>query len=376
MYVKRMWIPVSVLILSWAALITLSCSNGTDLFGEYRGVNLIEGYGFDYDGWTADWSESYYMNFEAVTAADAGGTTGLPDGAAVYRLEIPNLMPDGDFEATTVPNPPDNWTPGGVGTVVTAATGISGTTMVYDCPDKTDKINFSLSNLADSFNAGSFYTIRFDFIVGSALFDYHNGTNTQLPVYWEIAGLSGIQPFPTAEIDSEILAVSGGTFSINTPSDIASIVQSGKIDNFRVIRTDIPYAIRLEVPSIREGKPELIPGTYRFSVYVKQEESASVTPAVLNRFRSTGVTLQVEGPYASHSDTSAAAAFHPDDENADWSSWQAISVDINDLYPSAKEEPDNVVVLSVYPHDVNDEDIGSILIAAPSLEFIPEGSSN
>ena len=372
---KRIWIPISILVLCAAALITFSCSNGNDPFEEYRGVNLIEGTGFDAGEWTADRSESYYMNFEAVTAADAGGTTGLPDGAAVYRLEVPNLMPDGDFESTSAgPLPtPTGWSATG-GTNQIVSPGIYGQSLEYNITE-TQMVDFTLSNLADGFIANKYYLIRFVLEASSAVFDYHNGV-ASLNAPWILAGLSGITAFPTANDDPEILAISsGGTFSINTPGT-GSSVQGGQLDNFRIIRTDIPYGLRLQVPSIQEGRPELIPGTYRFSVYIKQEDSASVTPAVKNRFRSAGVTLQIKGPHDSVSDFTVATAFHPDDEDADWTSWQLISTDIEDLYPSAKEEPNNAVTLSIYPTDVYDLDIGSVLIAAPSLEFIPEGSSN
>ena len=364
LHVKKLALGLVLLPL----FLLFSC-NTSDLFEEYRGVNLISSYAFDSAGWTKDRSESYYMNFESVTAAEAGTTSGLPDGAAIYRLEIPNLMPDGDFETTTAGSLPAGWSDTG-GTNQVAATGIYGQSLAYDI-DNTQRLNFTLSTVADSFSANGYYLIRFLLNQPAAVFDYHDGTSSSfLAKPWKLAGLSGVTAFPTTEDDPEILAQTGGTFSINDIAQTESIVQSGKLDNFRVVRTDISNTVSLNVPYQETDRLDLLPGTYRFSVYIKQEPASNISPTVKNRFPATGITLQIEGTPDYISNGYAYAVHYPTDEGVDWSSWTQISVDIHGLNPSS--QPDVGIDVSITPNDINDKDVGSILIASPSLEFLPD----
>ena len=76
------------IIVFFGLFITASCGL-SDLFSEYREVNLIEGYGFDNESWVPDQTLDYYMNFETPAESAALDTAGLPEGSAVMRLEIP-----------------------------------------------------------------------------------------------------------------------------------------------------------------------------------------------------------------------------------------------------------------------------------------------
>ena len=114
----------------------------------------------------------------------------------------------------------------------------------------------------------------------------------------------------------------------------------------------------------------LLPGTYRFSVYIKQEPSASISPTVKNRFRAAGITLQAAGPADAGSTTYAYAVHSPDDDGADWSAWSQVYVDIEGLNPSSQESAG--IDISITPNNINAKDVGSILVASPSLEFLPD----
>jgi len=84
----------------------ISTCQQTDLFPEYRGTNLINSIPFA--DWTPDQTDPY-MNYEQVTGTGYEPPSGH-SGAEVYRLEIKNLISNGDFETSTVGAAPAGWT--------------------------------------------------------------------------------------------------------------------------------------------------------------------------------------------------------------------------------------------------------------------------
>ena len=92
------------LLLMLMAVLFFGCP-GLDPFLDYRGTDLIAEK--DLSDWTIVHSEAYpYINFEAVTGM---GYESPVTGEAVYRLELINLFRNGDFEDSTVVNPPADW---------------------------------------------------------------------------------------------------------------------------------------------------------------------------------------------------------------------------------------------------------------------------
>lgn len=112
-------------------------------FARYAGVNLISSNGFDSGSWAVDQGATY-MSFQSVAASLTGDNSQLPSGTsnAIYRLEIKNLVPDGDFESDTVGAAPATWTlssnpptapPGPPdNTVITGAGAITGNSYSFN----------------------------------------------------------------------------------------------------------------------------------------------------------------------------------------------------------------------------------------------------
>ena len=97
----------SIAISAIALLILAGCKNNADLFEDFRGVNLIAGVDFSNAGWVAEQGATY-MDF-----SPAG--VNFTDGSPAYRLEIKNLFPNGDFDATNIGASPAGWSEMGTG---------------------------------------------------------------------------------------------------------------------------------------------------------------------------------------------------------------------------------------------------------------------
>ena len=98
---------------------------------------------------------------------------------------------------------------------------------------------------------------------------------------------------------------------------------------------------------------------------------------MLNRFPATGVSLAVDGAVNGTFtyDTQVAVA-HPTDPGANWSGWTFVTGRFAmTSIPSSSTPNAPMIQLSISPTDVTfslaKEDVGSLLIAAPRLEFIP-----
>ncbi|RKX84217.1 MAG: hypothetical protein DRP57_06375, partial [Spirochaetes bacterium] len=101
--IKLYFLGIAVLFLS---ALSLSTCKQTDLFSEYRGTNLLDGIPFT--TWVPD-QTGPYMNYEEESGTGCEPPSDHP-GEEVYRLEIKNLIPNGDFEATTAGAAPLGWT--------------------------------------------------------------------------------------------------------------------------------------------------------------------------------------------------------------------------------------------------------------------------
>ena len=388
------------LVLLLPLLVLIAC-DPVDQFGDYRDVNLIDGKGFDSGVWEPDRDESYYMNFEEVSSSIAGSTGDLPDDSGIYRLEIPNLVPNGDFEGSTVgggvPSPWVLINTSGLSSADVVDTSssydINGNTFYYDIDDKeTDRINYDMqSNLKDGFKEGKNYIIRFNIRSdGYTSFEYNDGSSGFPGYSWTLqAGTDmSIRSFPDENIISLITAQSGAThnFTIGALDPDVQRVQTAYIDNFRVVRTDIDQFVRYEVPVVDSSgsRPELIDGYYKFSVYIKEDPTNTTIQSadkVANRFPASGVTLQMALKYDDEVyKTSAPAAFHPDDEDTDWSEWTKVTLTSGDAFSVTQFGTTEKVFieLRITPTDAaqagNNKDAGSLLIASPSLEYLPDGS--
>lgn len=367
-------------------LALLSCAR-EDPFPEYRGVNLVASHGFGAD-WIADQTQPYMVFEEA--SADAGSAS--PSGGAVYRLEIRNLMPNGDFESTTAGQQPAGWTATDAGVTYyvsenkDAEFAIEGKSLYLTIPKGDWRLNFDLRNastgLSDGFKEGAMYLWRFLFRSEKEklIAEINNNADTAgILITWNqsrVGTEADIQTFPASNISYPEVSVSQGLqsyyFCIGTLS-YEQTAQTAGIDNIRITRTDLSYMIRLGLLYSEAGRLPLLSGTYRFSMYIKADPI--VTPAYPNRFPAQAVSLGIN---SSTSGTLYPAVYKPTDSGADWTNWTLVSGDFQLQIdpPASGTENEPVIELFLSPSNyVNGfwgKDIGSILIADPYLEFVSQ----
>lgn len=349
-----------------AAVIALSsCEQDPTILTEYEGVNLIANKGFDSPDWVPD-QGSTYMLFEEATGFDPPADAA---GAAVYRLEIKNLVTDGEFEENIVGGASaDAWTATGApgaAAEVAQIPDFEGNCLSFAVTQPTDTVEFDLTTISD-YREYSGYIIRF----GLKVYDekqywfyfpsYDSVTFQENLRTITIEDLSRRYEFP----DDFALTTSGYT---STPGPdtfyMTQQVQSGYIDNFRVIRSDIPLRLRITLPWADAERPENLPlvsGWYKFSVYVKSDPAAAGTP---NSFASGDVTIGVEN---------STAVFPEIDSSVSLSDWTQVSTVLFVQINTPANTAEHVLELSVSPTDLkyaNSRDSGSLLITAPSLEL-------
>ena len=308
-----------------------------DPYPEYRGVNLLEDRGLSVD----DFAESYSDGSGPVgppayvtltTPASYGSTTGLPDTnaatlATIRRLEIPNLIQNGDFaDGTTDPwitdgtgltvNAPDDGGGPGTGFVVESAGVLSDPYIAFEVQPGQgaavhldDDVNAMLISVAPG--GRYFFQARIDRTADTVVtFDFGDEDTTS---YIELDGTSWVfeepggsaDPGPEEVPDPDVprLNVPMRAIAPSASPAIASYLylgspqgdaraQSGYLDDVRVGRLDnLPQrALTIPIPATGDQLP-FVPGSYTFSVYVKSEIDAEVTPAAPNAFRSRQIVL-------------------------------------------------------------------------------------
>ncbi|GEM_PF-2511399 len=404
---RYFYLAGTVLFVSVLAFFLSGCPNNEDLFPEYRGLNLIQD--IPLSVWEPDQS-SVYMNYEQVSGSGYEPPTGH-DGADVYRLEINNLIPNGDFEASIVGAAPAGWTAvNGGGAVDTlevidqgnlgsgVASGIiDNNTMHFSLDNALDRIDFDLrdavNGAVDGLVADASYLVRFNYRTGgqlytelydssgsvynSTFFGGENGGTTNI-------SLTNLLEYPPSELkgpfpDITIGSSSSYYYSFGYKYTTGSGPQEGYIDNFRLIRTDIAYRLRLTLSFASDTPYPLLSGWYRFSIYVKRDPSAGTG----NRFQSDRVSVGISGGgVASNGETFDESSFtnhqqyYDGVDGQDWSGWSQLKVD---LFLQIPISSDDTKVMQLYVSPTDDsigslkKDIGSILISSPSLEMYPDG---
>lgn len=425
MRIKR--VAAAAILFPLALVLILTGCPDTDRFADLVGVNLIEPHPFGDGAGTSEWLVDTvadnpafsYLAFEeaSVAAAAAAGTDGLPaaGSSAVYRLELLNLFPNGDFEATPEGDTPDGWTLDALTAAVASASSssipvsigdpdaepIEGLSMFYKV-DSASLISFDFQNsdptlsLSDGFISNALYVIRADFRFAKGnifILEYSDGSIGGIKRTWEVRPLlgseTGIFSFPgdfiidDGILDSEITADSTATsFSIN--SLVSGEIHGSVIDNIRVVRSDPTHRLRFKVPYREAGRPDLVDGgTYRFSIYVHEDPThhhGEASLAVSNRFIAAAVTIGLNTVSADGTFAGAEQAFEVFSEASagEWSSsWTLISHDFPVQFekPAAGNEDAFVLELTVCPANLSGGfhsiDSGSLLISSPFLEYIP-----
>ena len=372
------------------------CPQGPGPFDNYVGVNLIEDQGvFGFQAIPSKWvldAAAVYRNFESYSAVDV--PTGAPTGAEAWRLEIKNLVLNGDFEATVPPAAPVGWASVGGATLETVSgtsESLDGVTMRLYCADGSQMVDLDVrAAAADGFNQYNTYFARFDYRTNKdgIVFEYNNmpvlpppeGTWT-----WKADGdtektFTGRYTFPPTDIVPTVTvnAAAQQHYLFNSLLSSVSRKIEGYVDNFRLIRTNQSYFVRMPIADGEAALP-LVAGAYRFSAWVKRDPD--VTPAELNRFLSSAVELSIKRIYETvdgeTSTITAVKAFH-DGVEVDLSDgqWHQVWADL----PSQEWQTEGATVsmeVGISPTDetlgAGSLDCGSILIAAPGLEMLPDG---
>jgi hypothetical protein len=329
------------------------------------------------------------MGYETVTPAFAG-TSGLPDEtAAIYRLENKNLMPDGDFEASTAgaaPNPA-YWAPTGTGTHEIRNSGhpLNNNAMFFQ-ETTTDYMTFDLDNLIDTALIYSSYVIRFS-LSGDSTGDY------QFRIDDAGVGTDFIQYIPSIAVSSQAYnfpedfdTVPQTEFSINSDTQVFRInselpgnlfSQTGYIDDVRVVKSDQMQHLQRLLPYTDTGRVdslELISGWYRFSIWVKADPGAGSN----NRFSSDAATLTISALDNDGIGGSSKSLCFSASDYSSFTNWTKIYIDTELQIDAPASSDDNVIQLFICPccsiGGARGADTGSILISSPSLEYSPTAS--
>lgn len=342
------------LLIALPFLILLTTCDFGNYYAEYEGVNLIESQSFSSADWTV--SDPVYLDFSSIAAEADAGT--FPPGAAdVHRLEVLNLVANGDFEGALA----GSWTNTGGIMNTSGVSPIYGDSLYFDL-SSDQRIDYNLTHLIDGFIDNGLYFIRFSFKADSdSLFEYNDGSSFLLRRI--ITKDEGVRTFPVGnESNFSITAQpTAPAFSIGTVRVEDGFIQDGYMDNLRITRKDtsdsLLLSLSLPYADPAEARPDLISGNYTLSLFVKSEIPDQLTPLSPNRFPSESITLKMNNAYAVHNVTS---------------DWTRVSVQGFFQIDPPADPASTVITLSVTPMNINYVDVGSLLIAAPELRFSPD----
>lgn len=381
-----------------ALLMVASCKIDNP-FAELESAEFLTDAQRQLDTVTPEWYIDYgqtttyadYVQVTYVPAAQAGTTVNLPTGYDnyIYRLSITNLIPNGDFESALSAD----WVDVGGATSNTVAdpgdTKADGEDLFHGdvlsfstIAFSTDRIELDLKIIGqDGLLSDAFYLIRFDFSSNST-----GSKNFQLQGHGEqgiwtanITTANTVYSLPSdfedPGIETQFTPETTNIFTIGT-TEAGGKAISGYMDNLRMIRTDIENRIVLEVPWSTGGtRPDLVSGFYRFSVFIKNVPLAELP---VNEFQSKNVTLGISSNLGGVGSNCNQAVHQSSDSGANWDEWTLVSVDsFIQVDEPATDPTDTVIFLYIAPTNkqvATSKDVGSILIAAPSLHYSSDGT--
>ena len=168
---------------------------------------------------------------------------------------------------------------------------------------------------------------------------------------------------------SNLIAYSGSNDALVFTT--ATNTQNILFSSLRLVRSDLPLYVSTSLPSLTSGTLQLIPGTYQFSIWVKQDPTAGTA----NRFAATGLTINITAA-TQPGNTGTFQEFVP---NTGWTSsnWTLVTfplgtVDFVDYDSQHTGTPALTIALSptnIY-NDSPSLDAGSLLVASPTLQFL------
>lgn len=331
--------------------------------------------------WTPDW-DAPYMLFEEV--ADPGAIGAAPPAALgpVYRLEILNLMPNGTFDADTSP-----WyAVGDPGIVDHDPAGF----MDIEFDAREDRVEFLISDALDATNVDEdeilplyLFKTRINSVTASFRMEYYDGQtvsgNEITPIRWQFeTPFAGEWVLFPDEFELEAVSVPatffaprdpGGTFVIGTYSPFEAI-QNIALDDFRLVRPDLPMALRLAVPYGDTGRPELSRGgTYTFRVWARTDPTAGTA----NRIGARNLSVTITNRVGEQTFPVGTSSWTVHEITNDWVEYEATVSGITFPVPADGTTP--VIEVVITPTNAGAElidlDAGSLLLSTPSLEWAP-----
>ena len=413
------------------ALMAAGCSSPS-LFSEYSDESFLSRSSFSDDAWQlmpdydfeSGTSATDYMAYSKVSSS------GGPDGGPVYRLEIKNLLKNGDFEdgngvdwfhydepsqtfnadaGTTVPTDFQVSDAFGVNLELdnyTAYFNISrdetigiilsnnGTNDAFRNPDTyiTDK-NYVFSYDYRAISLSSYFEPNWTTSSGNALGSYEFEVLGGPSGSDEGRSLDNYNYFPPLDPSSASASQQNLIKAQNdTDTDVFIIAtdspQSGYIDNITFVRDtdgDFDLRLRLKMDINHRSDLDLIPGYYKFSVYVKAENSGTNNVFDADRVE-LGIngydddnSMLVEDTMVFYKTSELHNLYSQSGESfqGNWSSsWVQLSFASDQLIqlPDISENP--VMELTISPSNPGTSDVGwnrldagSILISEPTLEY-------
>ncbi|POR01132.1 hypothetical protein AU468_08775 [Alkalispirochaeta sphaeroplastigenens] len=425
--------PLTVALAAGAVLLILSScpwdSPGTD-WSDFRDVNLLVNQSFgsqDPDG--SPWVPMPGLTVETGGAVDFlrwerlpdpgdPGAVAPPGGAvpdeAVYRLEVPNLFQNGDFEEDSLPGwwsatgaaaanpslvdePSDRISLDPIGGVRSLGLNFDGAAARY------------AANLEEALTDGFpqdvpqgedvSYAFHLDYRLESDQFrlELNNnapGTNDPLQEWLlqpQTPGDNLIYSFPGNSLtgddgkeiarpaNSNTLNRIAGTpqyFSFNsvsTPLDQDRI--QGVFDNIRFVREQ-PHYLVLEVPYSQEGRPDLVgEGSFRFHLYVRKDPTVNDPVDGRNRFPARFISAGLVQAASAAALPAGAAAEKKELPVDDGDGWELLEWTFSGVNVPFQVQPGEtaffLVVEPGYSGDPRYLDAGSVLVAAPRLYWSP-----
>jgi hypothetical protein len=422
--------PAPVLFILIVLTLFAGCNLNTDYFSDYRGKNILGNSDFGTGKWSLasdtvtqttatsagkSYSPTNYMTWEAVGSGANDGSlssayTRGPDGVSPgYRLELKNLIADGDFESDAVGTnvtPPANWTmSGGGGRTDIVLGSLSGypnnpnisldnRALVWNQIAGGNYLNLEIDT---AFNANLLipggYLVRFDFVnlslskvmdirLYSTSFS-ESATLIGLAGAWSLSGLTTVL-VPTRYGFSQIMTLNSSNLS-------PQILQFGTIsstdffaiDNVRVVKTDlVSPSVALNFSSLSSGSLQLLPGTksgaYTLSFYVRDDPTADSTNGVhlLNRLEPSGISASIIA--AQKPGSSSIPPIFAARPSGGWTSWTLVSIPLGIDFVDNDGQLSGRYALTVQlsPTNILDlttggEDVGSLLVSEPTLKFNP-----
>ena len=334
------------------------------------------------------------------SSGHGGKLTGISDRAE-------DLVHNGDFSATDAGAQPEDWLTDGTTNELNVVSesdsyAIEGNTL-YLHQRTYDPVYYTLSagsnGLVDGVASGATYLIQFDYRTDNSFFFQYYAANYS-NIIWQAFGSQNGDPsslpgsfdntntFPPSPDVFTILEQSGPEFTVNgdagsvhyfsfgtmdDPFEVSEYIvpQKAYIDNFRIVRTDIPPRLSLS-PNIEDTLHPLLSGSYRFSVWVKTDPEAGRN----NRYHAAAITLRITGGGGTAGWIEKTVIYSAIE--TDWSDWTRLTVDTDNIQiPVSSTEP--AMTVSVAPTDYTSQgvlsniDAGSILVTGPHLELFPDG---